>query len=72
MLFGSTVIVMLGQRAPHSEQNDRLTNSATAGARLEVVVDCGHLSTLERPAETSALLGAWLGDWPADARMRRT
>ena len=43
-----------------------------AGARLEVVADCGHLSTLERPAETSALLGAWLGDWPADARMRRS
>jgi hypothetical protein len=43
-----------------------------AGARLEVVADCGHLSTLERPAETSALLGAWLGDWPADVRMRRT
>ena len=31
-----------------------------AGARLEIVPDCGHLSTLERPAETSALLGAWL------------
>jgi pimeloyl-ACP methyl ester carboxylesterase len=31
-----------------------------AGARLEIVADCGHLSTLERPAETSALLGAWL------------
>jgi pimeloyl-ACP methyl ester carboxylesterase len=31
-----------------------------AGARLEVVADCGHLSTLERPAETSALLRAWL------------
>jgi pimeloyl-ACP methyl ester carboxylesterase len=43
-----------------------------AGARLEVVADCGHLSTLERPAETSALLGAWLGDWPADVRMRST
>jgi pimeloyl-ACP methyl ester carboxylesterase len=31
-----------------------------AGARLEIVADCGHLSTLERPAESSALLGAWL------------
>ena len=31
-----------------------------AGARLEVVADCGHLSTLERPAETSALLESWL------------
>jgi len=31
-----------------------------AGARLEIVPDCGHLSTLERPAETSALLESWL------------
>ena len=31
-----------------------------AGARLEIVADCGHLSTLERPAETSALLESWL------------
>jgi pimeloyl-ACP methyl ester carboxylesterase len=31
-----------------------------AGARLEIVADCGHLSILERPAETSALLEAWL------------
>jgi pimeloyl-ACP methyl ester carboxylesterase len=33
---------------------------AIAGARLEIVADCGHLSTLERPAETSALLESWL------------
>ena len=33
---------------------------AIAGARLEIVADCGHLSTLERPAETSALLDSWL------------
>jgi pimeloyl-ACP methyl ester carboxylesterase len=31
-----------------------------AGARLEIVADCGHLSTLERPVETSALLESWL------------
>ena len=31
------------------------------GARFEVIADSGHLSTLERPAETSALLKAWLG-----------
>jgi len=34
--------------------------SAVAGARLEALADCGHLSTLERPAETTALLSAWL------------
>ena len=30
------------------------------GARLEVVKESGHLTTLERPAETTALLQAWL------------
>jgi len=30
------------------------------GSRLEVVEECGHLSTLERPAETSAALARWL------------
>ena len=31
-----------------------------AGARLEVIEHCGHLSTLERPAEVTAALRAWL------------
>ena len=30
------------------------------GARLAVIEECGHLSTLERPAEVSAALRAWL------------
>lgn len=30
------------------------------GARLEVIEDCGHLSTLEKPAEVSAALRNWL------------
>jgi len=30
------------------------------GARLEVIDDCGHLSTLERPAEVNAALRRWL------------
>lgn len=30
------------------------------GASLKVIEDCGHLSTLERPAEVSAALGRWL------------
>jgi pimeloyl-ACP methyl ester carboxylesterase len=29
-------------------------------ARLEVIADCGHLPTLERPQETNRLLTAWL------------
>jgi pimeloyl-ACP methyl ester carboxylesterase len=31
-----------------------------AGARLEVIEDCGHLSTLEKPAEVNAALRRWL------------
>lgn len=30
------------------------------GARLVIVPDCGHLSTMERPAQVSAELRAWL------------
>ena len=30
------------------------------GARLEVIEDCGHLSTLERPAAVNAALRRWL------------
>jgi pimeloyl-ACP methyl ester carboxylesterase len=29
-------------------------------AQLEVIEDCGHLSTLERPAEVNAALRRWL------------
>jgi pimeloyl-ACP methyl ester carboxylesterase len=29
-------------------------------ARLVVVADCGHLTTLERPAEVNAALTKWL------------
>jgi pimeloyl-ACP methyl ester carboxylesterase len=31
-----------------------------SGARLEVIEDCGHLSTLEKPAEVNAALRRWL------------
>ncbi|MBE0619534.1 MAG: alpha/beta fold hydrolase [Burkholderiales bacterium] len=31
------------------------------GARLEVIEDCGHLSTLERPDTVNAALRRWLG-----------
>lgn len=30
------------------------------GARLEVIQDCGHLSTMEKPAEVNAALRSWL------------
>jgi pimeloyl-ACP methyl ester carboxylesterase len=34
--------------------------AAIPGARLHVVSDCGHLSTLERPEEVTAALEHWL------------
>lgn len=34
--------------------------AAIRGARLEIIEDCGHLSTLERPAEVNAALRRWL------------
>lgn len=36
--------------------------AAVAGARLAVVEDCGHSSTLERPQAVTALLRDWLTD----------
>lgn len=30
------------------------------GARLEVIEDCGHMSSLEQPEKVTALLGEWL------------
>ena len=30
------------------------------GSRLEIVPDCGHLSTLERPEAVNGALRAWL------------
>ena len=34
--------------------------SGISGATLEVIEECGHLSTLERPAEVNRALRAWL------------
>ena len=31
-----------------------------AGARLVVVPDCGHLSTIERPQAVNAAMAEWL------------
>ncbi len=41
--------------ALHEEMAARIS-----GSKLEIVEECGHLSTLERPVETSAALARWL------------
>lgn len=38
----------------------RAMQEAIRGSRLVVVPECGHMSTLERPAEVTAALAAWL------------
>ncbi|MHA1153642.1 MAG: alpha/beta fold hydrolase [Alphaproteobacteria bacterium] len=40
--------------------------AAIPGAKLTVIEDCGHLTTMERPVEVGAALREWLGDWPAE------
>ena len=39
--------------------------AALPDARLHVLAGCGHLPTLERPAEVAALVDAWLRELPA-------
>jgi len=51
----------LTPRARHEEMA-----AAVPGATLVVLAECGHMSTLERPAETNRALAGWLGtDVPA-------
>jgi pimeloyl-ACP methyl ester carboxylesterase len=42
----------------HAHQDEIL--AGIAGSRLEVIANCGHLPTLERPEETNRLLRTWL------------
>ena len=35
--------------------------NGTVGAQLEVIADCGHMSTMERPDQLTRLLQDWLG-----------
>ncbi len=39
--------------------------AAVAGARLEVIEDCGHLSTIEQPEALTRVLADWLAATPA-------
>ncbi len=34
--------------------------AAIPGATLTIIEDCGHMSTLEKPGEVTALLRSWL------------
>jgi pimeloyl-ACP methyl ester carboxylesterase len=45
--------------------------AAIPGAVLEVVEDCGHMATMERPGEVTGALRRWLEDAPAATAPRR-
>src|SRR5260370_453578 len=53
--IGGYVALALMPLALHEEMAANIS-----GSKLEVVEECGHLSTMERPAETSAALARWL------------
>jgi pimeloyl-ACP methyl ester carboxylesterase len=54
------VLVGDGDMATPPELNKEIAGGI-AGAKLVVVPDCGHLSTLEKPEAVNAALGEWLG-----------
>src|SRR5882724_12184399 len=54
-------LVMCGrQDALTPLERDEEMAARISGSRLEIMEECGHLSTMERPAETSAALRRWL------------
>jgi pimeloyl-ACP methyl ester carboxylesterase len=55
-------LVLCGREDPVTSLADHQDIAARiAGARLAVVPDCGHLSTIEQPAAVTHLLAEWLG-----------
>jgi pimeloyl-ACP methyl ester carboxylesterase len=46
--------------AQHAAMAAKIAAAKIAGSQVVIVPDCGHMSMLERPAEVSAALRAWL------------
>jgi len=59
--FACPTLVLCGRQDALTplDRHEEIANGIP-GAVLEVIEECGHLSTLERPAEVSAALRAWL------------
>jgi pimeloyl-ACP methyl ester carboxylesterase len=54
-------LVMCGRQDPVTPQADHEAMAACVpGARLAVIEDCGHLSTIEQPEAVTAELNRWL------------
>lgn len=54
-----TLVVWGRQDGITTEQHQQEIVGGIPGARLEVVEDCGHLATLEKPVTTARLLAQW-------------
>ena len=55
-------LVLCGRQDPVTPLADHEAMAAcVAGSRLEVIEDCGHLSTIERPEAVTRVLVEWLG-----------
>ena len=55
-----TLVLVGDEDALTPPERAREMHEIVAGSRLEVVPDCGHLSTLERPEAVNAALRDWL------------
>jgi pimeloyl-ACP methyl ester carboxylesterase len=54
-----TDLIFVRARSPVSRHKE--IAALIDGSRLVIVPDCGHMSTLERPAAVSSALRDWLG-----------
>lgn len=55
-----TLVIASDQDAIAKIEDAQLIADRIPGARLEIIKDCGHLSTLEKPEAVTALLRGWL------------
>ena len=56
-----TLVIWGRQDGITTEAHQAEIVAGVPGARLEVIEDCGHLTTLEKPATTARLLATWFG-----------
>ena len=61
--IGCPTLVLCGRqdRASPLEVHEAMA-AAIPGSRLSVIEHCGHLAPVEKPAEVTAALRAWLED----------
>jgi pimeloyl-ACP methyl ester carboxylesterase len=55
-----TLVICGREDALTPPADSKVIAAGIAGARLVVIEDCGHLSSLERPEEVNAALRRWL------------